>query len=124
MNKVCNCCNEEKSIDNFHKHKDSLYGVRGTCKTCISLRKDRKNKQLIKRYGITIEQYNKIFEQQNGRCAICKTHQSNLFTSLAVDHCHTTSKVRGLLCYNCNSGLGRFQDNIELLIEAVTYLNK
>ena len=79
---------------------------------------------LGKNYGITIEQYNNILEQQNGGCAICgsksaliKSHQR-----LHVDHCHSTGRVRGLLCTNCNQGIGKFNDSEVLLQRAIVYL--
>jgi hypothetical protein len=73
-------------------------------------------------YGLTINEYNQMFVDQNGTCAICKKNQIN-GKNLSVDHDHQTSKVRGLLCNNCNSGLGFFKDNIENLTEAINYLN-
>lgn len=122
--KVCSKCNTLKPLNSFHKHGGCFGGVRGTCKECVSFRRNTKdrNKQLKKRYGITLEEYNKLFELQKGCCAICGEHQANLKVSLAVDHCHSTKQVRGLLCYNCNMGLGRFKDSEELLLRAVKYL--
>lgn len=78
----------------------------------------------IKRsYGITEEDYNRMFEEQKGCCAICNTHQSKIKMRLCVDHCHKTTKVRKLLCPNCNRGLGMFQDNPKLLKKAAEYLS-
>ena len=76
-------------------------------------------------YGITIDQYNEMFSKQNGCCGICGKHQSNeeMGRRLAVDHCHTTKKVRGLLCRKCNTALGLFRDNPELIQKALSYLN-
>lgn len=76
------------------------------------------------RYGINKQQYNKLFEDQNGCCAICGTHQKDLKRTLCIDHCHVTLKVRGLLCSNCNSILGHSHDNQEILKNAITYLSK
>ena len=67
---------------------------------------------LLRNYGITIEIYNKIHSKQNGRCAICNIHQSEILYPFYVDHDHTTGKVRGLLCASCNSQLGVYNDNI------------
>ena len=61
-------------------------------------------------------------EKQNYCCAICKTHSDLLPRNLAVDHCHTTGKVRGLLCTNCNIGLGMLKDSSEILNLAIKYL--
>ena len=81
-----------------------------------------RNRSLKYQYGITSDNYNKMFIDQNGCCAICNAHQSEFKKPLSVDHCHTTGKVRGLLCNECNLGLGKFKDNIELLEKAIEYL--
>jgi hypothetical protein len=83
-----------------------------------------RNKGLKCSYGITLDDYNKMFIEQNGCCKICNKHQSELKQILAVDHCHITNKVRGLLCGNCNRGLGLFKDNTLILNEAIKYINK
>lgn len=72
-------------------------------------------------YGLSVEDYQKLSEQQKGLCRIC---QSRCPTGkrLAVDHCHETGAVRGLLCSSCNNGLGRFRDSPELLNKAARYL--
>ena len=75
-----------------------------------------------RRYGVSKDTWQEMFELQNGCCAICGTHQSNLKKRLAVDHCHKTGKVRSLLCYSCNGGLGMFKDNLNNLLNAVEYL--
>lgn len=74
-------------------------------------------------YGISIFEYNVMFEEQNGCCAVCKTHQSELKTKLEVDHCHETSKVRGLLCSRCNLALGMFKDDPVIIAAAVEYVS-
>jgi uncharacterized protein YlaI len=61
--------------------------------------------------------------KQKGCCAICGKHQTILNKTLNVDHCHKTGKIRGLLCTNCNHGLGKFYDNAEVLKVAINYLN-
>ena len=71
------------------------------------------------KYGISEEDYERLFESQNGRCAICKKETER---RLDVDHCHSTNKVRGLLCNQCNQGLGLFQDNPLILKSALEYL--
>lgn len=75
-----------------------------------------------KTYGINLEEYEKILYEQDFRCAICKIHQSKLNRSLYIDHCHTTGKIRGLLCSKCNSGIGFFSDSIKKLENAINYL--
>jgi len=65
-----------------------------------------------------------MLEAQNGRCKICGTDAPNGMGTFHVDHCHITSKVRGLLCHKCNVGLGHFNDNISILSAAILYLNE
>ena len=81
----------------------------------------------MREYGITIEQYKEMSEKQNGLCAICHKPETQerkgIKYSLAVDHCHRTGKVRGLLCFKCNSAMGSFEkrdipvSNIEEYLE-------
>lgn len=74
-------------------------------------------------FRMTPEEYDALLEKQKGLCAICERHFSNFKRRLAVDHCHHTGKIRGLLCASCNSGLGKLQDDIEYLKAAINYLN-
>lgn len=75
-------------------------------------------------YGITVQDYNKMFEEQGGRCKICGRHQSVLEKRLNVDHDHVTGNVRSLLCGFCNTALGSFNDSTELLQKAIEYINE
>jgi hypothetical protein len=75
--------------------------------------------RLKHRYQLTFEQYQKLFEQQGGKCALCRER-----VAADVDHCHETGKVRGLLCRACNIGLGMFGDTIDGLFRAIEYLRK
>ncbi len=77
---------------------------------------------LKRQYNITPIDYDAMYEEQEGCCAICFTHQSSMKYRLHVDHDHKTGKVRGLLCKNCNLALGNFQDSVELLAKAIEYL--
>ena len=79
-----------------------------------------RNTKLKKAFNITHEDYLVLLANQGGVCAICK--QEELSRHLAVDHCHTTGQVRGLLCTKCNNGLGNFNDSPELLQQAIGYL--
>lgn len=81
-----------------------------------------RNLHLGRNHGITTDDYNKMFNEQNGCCKICDTHQSEFKQALSVDHCHLTNKIRGLLCDACNLGLGKFKDKIDLLEKAIDYL--
>lgn len=74
-------------------------------------------------YGITLANYNALLEEQNGMCAICgRPPGDGRSKYLHVDHCHTSKKVRGLLCGSCNQGLGRFGHDVGVLSEAIRYL--
>lgn len=83
-----------------------------------------RRKQRLKIYGLTIEQFNQMLINQNGKCKICGTNEPKGFANQwAVDHCHMTGKVRGLLCTDCNKGLGYFKDSIPLLDKVKEYLS-
>jgi hypothetical protein len=89
------------------------------------------NARFIRQYGISLEDYEKLFAEQNGLCAICKEperakHRTNetRIRMMCIDHCHITGKVRGLLCGDCNRGLGMFRDNPKYLSSASDYLIK
>ncbi len=79
-------------------------------------------------YGITLAQYDEMFKSQNGACAICLKPEvvidkkTNSLRRLAVDHCHTTNKIRGLLCYACNTSIGKMNDDPEVLERAAQYI--
>ena len=82
------------------------------------------------RFGINAEDYRNMATIQDNRCAICGNKETAKHTTsqkvqrLAVDHCHVSGKVRGLLCQDCNRGLGKFKDNVKLLNNAIEYLSK
>jgi hypothetical protein len=76
-------------------------------------------------YGATLEDYDRLFMEQGGRCAICGSDNPGsrkISTRFAFDHDHESGRARGLLCYLCNIGLGSFQDNPETLRAAIAYL--
>lgn len=77
-------------------------------------------------FGITVSDYNVMFAQQEGKCAVCRSSSSKNRRSphLYVDHCHKTGKVRGLLCHRCNIALGMLQEDESLFAVATEYLKK
>ena len=80
--------------------------------------------QLKLSYGITIEEYDVMLAQQDYKCAICNTDKpTGKWKVFAVDHCHVTGEVRGLLCNECNRGMGLLRDNADLLRKAADYLD-
>lgn len=76
---------------------------------------------ITKKYGLTMEQYSELLEKQDNRCAICKVTDPGK-SDWRIDHCHTTKKVRGLLCHNCNVSLGLMGDNIPNIQSMLEYL--
>jgi hypothetical protein len=88
------------------------------------LKRIQRNGSYKRYYGISLEDYEKIKHAQNGVCAICSGKGSghNSVRHLSVDHDHVTGKIRGLLCWTCNAGLGLFHDNEELISKALRYL--
>jgi Recombination endonuclease VII len=131
--KQCAHCGKTKPVSEFNinrKHKD---GLAAWCKPCNAKNLKRwaeENKEhkrrltfashLRKTYGIDIDEYERMLEAQGGVCAICKEPCARK-SRLSVDHCHTTGKNRGLLCDDCNNGLGRFRDRPDLCRAAADY---
>lgn len=128
-----------------HKFNGLEYSLRyrnkGKCVECQKdqtkeiLRKSDKHLKLVrdfhlrKTYGITLDQYNKMFKDQNGLCAICGKPETaktryGFDKPLSVDHDHETGKIRKLLCNKCNGGLGAFDDSIEYMENAINYIKQ
>lgn len=80
-----------------------------------------RNWNLQKKYGISLEEYEALLESQDGVCAICRKEDTSRYH---VDHDHETGEVRGLLCGDCNKGLGMFKDNPDALQSAIDYLKR
>jgi len=144
--KTCTKCNIEKEGNQFYKNIGSKDGLRTVCKECTkgyassyytnnkeSLKISRtitkvRRWHLARVYGITLEEYNKMFETQNGKCLICNqpetqvNRKTNTLHSLSVDHDHATGKVRGLLCRRCNTLIGQVDDSVNILGRAIWYL--
>lgn len=78
----------------------------------------------MRNYHITIEKYDEMFDSQDGNCGICRKNQKELRRRLSVDHNHESGRIRGLLCDNCNPGLGYYRDSIFLLEKAIEYLKR
>lgn len=124
--KACsNCCKRlaENAKRYYARHSKKLIAWQ----RAYNLRypEARKNYVLRRLYGLSLGEYNSILERQGGGCAICGVKASSgVSATFHVDHCHEKKVVRGLLCTSCNSGLGRFKDNPDLLIAAADYLKK
>jgi len=107
--------------------EDKVY--KGTYKSCGCVWEHKDNKardwnHLKRNYNLTKEDYEKLLLKQNNQCAICKNEKSQTSKTewLFVDHCHETGKIRGLLCNQCNIGIGSFKDNISLMENAIKYI--
>jgi len=86
-----------------------------------------RNHRLIKKYGITQADYERMLQEQGGVCGICGGQPDitrHGITRLAIDHDHATGKIRGLLCNNCNAGMGIIGDTVEHLERAAEYLKR
>lgn len=79
---------------------------------------------LRREYGMTTADYDAMFAEQGGRCAVCSTADPSPSPRMCVDHCHKTGIVRGLLCFNCNVSIGRLRDDPKLLAAAIRYLRE
>lgn len=130
--KRCTTCGIEKPLDGFGKHKAGLHGKRAVCRPCNAaanreyvkrnpdkVRATVRNSRLKGEYGITTAQFEALLRQQGGACAICRRRVTRL---LHIDHCHRTGRVRGLLCFACNTSLGFLDDDVERLRAAIEYL--
>lgn len=133
--KFCGRCKSTLPITAFGKNVAKKDGLQERCRKCVSAHykstkhkrikptKEQKRKYRITHYGLTLEQYTRILETQNNACAICKSSDWQR-DSPSIDHCHSTGKVRGLLCNTCNRALGMFKDSAELLEEAAAYVRR
>lgn len=148
--KTCAKCQITKEDSDFtiRNYKDGRIGLRSKCKPCSQTERDEwraksskdndrnkaynkehaeeiRGKKLVKNYwpNLTwqeaLAEWSSLYQKQGGKCAF-----GHVVAKLHVDHCHTTGKIRGLLCYNCNNGLGRLKDDIMVLEMAIVYLKK
>lgn len=146
--KVCRECGVEKPLSEFNVYTKNGGQLRPDCKECGAklakkyreknadkmrkyhqtryeenkerLLKDGRKFRMKRLYGVTWEQFEAMLAQ-GGCCAIC---DGKLTSEANIDHCHTTGKVRALLCWDCNSGLGLLNDDPELMRRAAEYIEK
>jgi len=138
--KRCTICKKEKPLTDYYNCKACKDGKGYRCKTCdskarakyyqenetsLEKRTLRGRRAKYKKYGITSEEYIKLNKEQRGCCRICgSTETRSSSHELSVDHCHTTNKIRGLLCNNCNRGLGLLGDTAGSVLKAYEYLKR
>lgn len=84
-----------------------------------------KNRNMINRYGIGLDQYQQMLEEQNHSCAICGKHETETSKGhLVVDHCHDSNKIRKLLCSTCNVALGMVYEDVDILYKMIDYIKE
>jgi len=141
--KTCTICKTEKPLDSFWPDRRRKNGLMARCKSCNTeqarayraARPDRekevyartktqtRERHLVRKYGVNLSNYAVMLSAQGGKCAICQSAEEDQFKGVFhVDHCHTTGKVRGLLCRGCNHMLGVVGDDPKILLRAVEYL--
>ncbi len=139
----CVHCHWALPLSEFYKRSDYPNKYKTACNKCTyALRKARPNHQQLSiaygkqyrkdnprvmrsyyfkyKYGITMDDYDSLYADQKGCCLICSKHKD----SLVIDHNHITGVVRGLLCSGCNTALGQFQDNVDMLTKAIEYIKE
>lgn len=144
--KRCNKCGEEKPLGGFYSYAGGRLGVMAVCKECkkaysraygktehgqevrrtrlAAYFKENQDRIRLRKYGITPEDYKRMFKEQKGLCAICKQPERAVLNgrvkALCVDHNHETGEVRRLLCLGCNVKLGWLETNLDVVLD---YLN-
>lgn len=140
----CNTCGCTKVVndENFIRRSDNKLGWRRQCRACVKHRRSineyteeaifkKSNHSLKAQFGITRDEFDTMYEDQNGECKICrkkclprglKKDYNHKSETMHVDHCHATGAVRGLLCGTCNTGIGMFNEDIETLNSAIEYI--
>lgn len=139
LNNWCKECNRKgcqkymqtekgKVIRRKYQHSKKGKQTQKRYTTSINGQQTRRNCALQSKYNFTLKEYNQLFQQQNGRCAICRKPEtaSNQYgiRVLAVDHNHKTGKVRALLCDRCNRMIGFAKENKDILQKAIKYLSR
>ena len=138
----CKICVRENRVNQYYRNQEE--NIRKACEWKKANRahanewernnrhKDielTRDKEASRKKGLNLEQYYALRDLQDNKCAICngietRKNRAGIVARLCIDHCHSTNRIRGLLCCECNSALGKFKDNIELLESAIRYLRK
>jgi hypothetical protein len=98
---------DQKAKDWYSNNKERYYG-----------------NAILRKYGITLDEYNALRQEQDYKCAICGDHENEVGKKMFVDHNHDTGKIRKLLCTKCNVGIGMLKDSAEVLLKAAQYLQE
>lgn len=130
MVKICSKCLKSLSLNEFPKNKKGKFQRAEKCKACsaklaaLYRQRDKFGLKRLGKYNISDTEYKQLLLSSGGVCEICKLPPKLPKKYLCIDHDHTTLKVRGLLCEDCNLALGRFKDSVDYLYRAITYLKK
>lgn len=139
---ICGSCEKPKRKSSFYPEPSRAHGISSRCIKCdqeknralykqnaeqrkayrIRYKARRRELHLEQKWGMSISEYGAMCRAQNGLCAICG--KAPLKRQLAVDHDHATGAIRGLLCDSCNLGIGYFNDDPELMLAAIDYINQ
>jgi hypothetical protein len=141
----CKKCNTWKLLEEYPKNKNSALGIFSYCSECSNKlgrehhkknrakgtegwekhRKDYRNRYYKNTYGITLAQFEEIFEAQDYKCAICfcPLDIDGESSKAHLDHNHTTGKIRQILCVRCNKGIGYLQEDTDIMQSAIDYIN-
>lgn len=123
----CSDCAVDKPVEEFPRNRNSRTGRGSYCKPCHNARTranirrlhgDTRHYHYRQRYGIGRDEVQALKESQGGLCAVCCQREAT-----QVDHDHRTGKVRGILCLNCNAGIGALGDDPRLIYQAIDYLS-
>ena len=148
-NRTCKVCNEYKDISNFQpqgyqcrecrnkkqraywaalpedvriaRQKNGEYQRNWVANNPEKAKARSREDHIFRTFGITVKEYDEMLLAQNGTCAICEASCATGYR-LAIDHDHTTGKVRALLCKNCNTAIGLFKENTNTMTKAINYL--
>jgi hypothetical protein len=135
--KCCSLCKKTKKAEEFSETFRTVDGLHSRCKSCINnIARERYKEDPVKlseinrrakykaKYGLTVDDYDVLFAKQGGKCALCgidNTGRENA-KHFAIDHCHDTGVIRGLLCSPCNTALGLMKDNVDTMYNAIGYV--
>ena len=124
---ICPDCGLEKPPEDFPRNRRTKSGRGAYCKACHNARNratvkrlhgDSRHYHLRQRYGIGAAEVDELVDRQGGLCAICRRRSAT-----QVDHDHSSGKVRGVLCLECNAAIGAFKDSVRILYRAIDYLD-
>jgi len=135
---ICATCGIMKDAEAFGIDKQQARGRKYSCRECTNAKRrgsyhvENRRYHLKSKYGLTVMEFEDLYDRQGGRCAICGQvpikrsggDRARESIGLYVDHDHGTGLVRGLLCHGCNVALGHFKDDANLLRQAILYLDR